>query len=171
MKNVLAFGGSNSSKSINQQLATYAVSELPQAEVIKLTDFDIPMYGIDIEENEGFPADLQKLADKIKSCDGLVLSVAEHNGNLTAFLKSILDWLSRLDRKFLADTQVVILSASPGAGGGSRALAVAQGSLPFFGADVVATCSVGNFYEVFENGKITDASTEENITQAINKLK
>lgn len=50
MKKILVFSGSNSSKSVNQKVAIYAASltEL-ETTVIDLRDYDLPMYGVDME--------------------------------------------------------------------------------------------------------------------------
>ena len=55
MKKLLAFSGSNSSKSINQQLVKHVTSFVKnnKVTVIDLRDYPLPLFSIDIEENEG----------------------------------------------------------------------------------------------------------------------
>ena len=55
MKKVIAFAGSNSSTSINKKLAVYAAGLLENVEVtiLDLNDFDMPLYGIDLEKKPG----------------------------------------------------------------------------------------------------------------------
>ena len=171
MNQIIAFAGSNSSKSINHQLVTYAASMIPNSEVIKLTDFNIPLYGIDIEETQGFPKGVKELAAIIDNSKALIISIAEHNGNMTAFFKSILDWLSRFNRKFLDGKKVVLLSTSPGGRGGASALEITKNMLPFFGAELIASCSMGDFYKNFKEGKLIGTSAEAILTSAINKIK
>ncbi|WP_301098295.1 NADPH-dependent FMN reductase [Otariodibacter sp.] len=154
---IIAFAGSNSSTSINHALVSYIANKLDKGiEVIRLTDFDSPVYAFDIEQKEGIPAATKKLAEKLATADKLIISVAEHNGNLTAFFKSHLDWLSRNDRRFLTDKKVMLLSTSPGQGAGVRALEVAKTTLPFFGAEVVATYSIPSFNDVFKDGELSE---------------
>ena len=52
MKKIIAIGGSNSKKSINKALATYAAQQVAGAEVIvaDLNDLVLPLYGVDLEE-------------------------------------------------------------------------------------------------------------------------
>ncbi len=159
----IAFAGSNSSKSINHQLVEYVSTLGKDIEVIKLTDYVSPIYSIDIEENEGIPSNIQSLNEKLQTADRLIISVAEHNGNLTAFFKNMIDWLSRNNREFLKDKEVIVLSSSPGQGGAASALQSAEKTLPYFGAKVTQTLSIGNFYKVFSDGKIIDAEIEKNI--------
>ena len=166
----IAFAGSNSSKSINHQLAVYAASLIDGAEIIKLTDFDIPMYAIDLEEAEGIPHEVNKLANTLAEADQLIISVAEHNGNMTSFLKSTLDWLSRNNREFLKDKKIVLLSTSPGGRGGASALEAVNKILPFFGGEIVSSFSLGRFYDVFENGMLKDIEQNAAIVKCLNYL-
>ncbi|MEE9439867.1 MAG: NAD(P)H-dependent oxidoreductase [Saprospiraceae bacterium] len=152
----IAFAGSNSKYSINHQLVTYVASLVKNTEVIKLTDYKIPMYGIDLEEANGIPEAVKSLDNKLGEADQFIISVAEHNGNMTAFLKSNLDWLSRNNRDFLKDKKIVLISTSPGGRGGASALEATQKILPYFGGKIVSTLSIGRFNDVFSDGELTD---------------
>jgi len=89
MKNIIAFAGSNSKTSINKELATYAASLVEQANtsILDLNDFELPIYGIDIENEKGIPNNAHKFLKAIKSADGIILSLAEHNGVYSTVLK------------------------------------------------------------------------------------
>jgi NAD(P)H-dependent FMN reductase len=62
MKNIIAFAGSNSKQSINKQLATYASSLVEDVNVtiLDLNNYDLPLYGIDLENEKGIPEDAHK---------------------------------------------------------------------------------------------------------------
>ena len=164
---IVAFAGSNSSKSINHKFIEYIASQLSNhdVEVIRLTDFNIPMYGIDIE-NTGFPNGAIELHTKIREADGVVISVAEHNGNVTAFFKSILDWISRYDREFLKDKKWLLFSTAPGKRGGASSLAIAKKTLDYFKGELVGTYSLSNFKSVMVDNQIID----EDIKTAVDDL-
>ena len=68
MKKIIAFAGSNSKKSINKQLVTYASSLLGGIEVsvLDLNDYPLPIYGIDKEIEEGVPENAAIFLEKIK---------------------------------------------------------------------------------------------------------
>lgn len=153
---IIALWGSNSSTSINKALIHYVTSLIKDVEILNLTEYNLPLYSFDIEKNKGFPESLKALDEKLKTADKLILSVAEHNGNLTAFFKSNIDWLSRYDREFLKDKKILLLSASPGKMGAANSLKIAKNTLPHFGAEIIATYSVGDFYNVFQDGKLVD---------------
>ncbi len=167
----IAFSGSNSSKSINQQLVTYAATLIENSKVLNLTSYNIPVYNIDIEENEGIPNDVKKLADILVEVDNLIISVSEHNGNISAFFKNILDWLSRNNRNFLESKKIVILSTSPGKSGGNSALKITEKTIPYFKGNVVATLSIGSFYDNFKEAKIINDEINEKLKEVILKLK
>ncbi len=166
---IIAFAGSNSKNSINHQLASYAGSLVKGSEIIKLSDYDIPMYSIDAEEATGIPNRVKELDQKLAQADALIISVAEHNGNITAFFKNILDWLSRNNRHFLDHKKVVILSTSPGQGGGASALSITEKTLPYFGATVVSTLSIPSFHKSMKNG-ILVSEIESAIKKALQEI-
>ncbi len=175
--NVLAFAASNSSKSINKTLVTYAGQLLTantgaQVEVIDLNDYEVAIYSIDREENGGIPDKVQELHGKIGAADALIISFAEHNGNLTVAYKNLADWMSRIDRHFYQNKPCILLSTSPGGGGGRNALNLALGSAPHIGMDVKASLIVPRFGSIFdkESGQMTDEETKAKLSKALKTL-
>ena len=92
----------------------------------------------------------------MKAFDGYVVSLAEHNGSYAAAFKSILDWLSRINRSVFNDKPVLLMSASPGGRGGASVLANAGAYFPHAGASEVITFSFPKFFDNFSEGKITN---------------
>lgn len=154
MKNIIAFGGSNSKDSINKELANYAANLVDGAEVavLDLNNFDLPLYGIDFENAHGIPDNAQKFLDTIKSSDGLVLSLAEHNGAYATVFKNLFDWMSRIDGKLWSDKPMLLMATSPGARGGATVLEIAKGRFPYMGGNIVAEFSLPSFYDNFKEG-------------------
>ncbi|MBI9060024.1 MAG: NAD(P)H-dependent oxidoreductase [Labilibaculum sp.] len=171
MKKIIAFAGSNSSNSINQQLVNYIATLTDQVELIKLTDYDAPIYNIDLETQDGIPDSINRLAEKLAEADQLIISVAEHNGNLSAFFKNILDWLSRKDNQFLKNKDIFLFSTSPGKTGAASALKITETTLPFFGATINSATSIGSFFDVFKDGKISEEEIIKEIEQVLNNRK
>ena len=166
---ILAFAGSNSSESINHQLIQFVGKQINEVEieVLRLTDFNIPLYGIDIEKSEGFPKGVIDLYNKIQEAHGIIISVAEHNGNVTAFFKSVIDWLSMYNGTFLEGKKILLLSTSPGQRGGASALAITQKLLSYFKGELVTSYSLGNFKKIYKDGKIIDEGIEEKVKELI----
>jgi len=164
---VLAFAASNSRASINRQLVTHAAKVLksdinPSVEVniIDLNDFEMPIYSIDRENEDGIPEAAMLFREIIGDADALLISYAEHNGLYTVAFKNIFDWCSRIDRNVFQDKPMVIMAASPGPGGGANVLKTALGAAGYFGADIKGSLSVGRFSDTFdsERGELTDAT-------------
>ena len=170
MKKIIAFSGSNSSKSINQQFVKY-VSRLitdVSVEVIDLRDYDAPIYSSDLEQ-EGIPLPIKELALKLEEGDAYIVSTPEHNGSLPAFFKNILDWSSRNNPKFFGGHPVMLLSASPGGYGGANALADLEKKMKYFGGEVIAKYSLASFNNNFDSsqGVVSDTETDHKINEAV----
>lgn len=151
MKKIIAFSGSNSSQSINHDLITYVSSQLEGVKVIRLTDFDIPMYGIDLEKSAGIPAGVRNLMALLTEADAVIISTPEHNGLMPAFFKSILDWLSRTGVKYLAEKPTLVLSTSPGNGAGKNAAFFVEKILGYAGANVIGRFNMPRFGDNFDS--------------------
>lgn len=172
---IVAFAGSNSSTSINYQLLKYAVSKMEgfQIQLLNMANYPFPLYSEDLEKENGFSNSLIELNNDITNADALILGVNEHNGNASAYFKNVLDWLSRLDRNFMADKKVLLLSTSPGAGGGKRAIEVIKNMLPHMGAVIIDLYSLPSFYKNFslENGVISNEILDEELSKVLLNFK
>lgn len=168
---VLTFSSSNSSTSINRQLIAYATSLCNNAQMIDLRDFDCPIYSPDLEKNSGAPEAIKKLHSHIEKADTLIIGLNEHNGYPSAFFKNILDWLTRVNHQFLAHKSVILISSSVGKNGGINSLKHMQLTLPVFGANIIASFSVGSFNEVFKDNQLIDQDLNLKLNNALNQLK
>ena len=171
MKKILAFGASNSSTSTNKQLANWAAQQIPDSDytLLDLNDFEMPIFSIDREKENGVPDEAQQFKELIKSHDGLLISFAEHNGNLTAAFKNIFDWASRLEGKTWAGKPMFLMATSPGGRGGSSVLNIVTKRYPFDGGKVVTSFSLPSFRQNFspENG-ITNEDLKNEFFQKLN---
>ena len=171
MKNVIAFAGSNSKQSINKQLATYA-SELidAKATILDLNDFEMPLFSIELEAEMGQPENAHKFLELIKSSDGIILSLAEHNGAYATVFKNLFDWMSRIDGKLWSDKPMLLMATSPGARGGATVLDIANGRFQFMGGNIVATFSLPSFNDNFSEGKISNKDLNDVLLIEADKL-
>jgi chromate reductase, NAD(P)H dehydrogenase (quinone) len=172
MKNIIAFAGSNSKNSINKQLAVYVARQVNGAEVtvLDLNDFELPLYGIDYEMKHGIPENSQKFLEEIKSSDGIVLSLAEHNGAYSSVFKNLFDWMSRIDGKLWNNKPILLMATSPGGRGGASVLEIAKGRFPHMGGNIIADFSLPSFNQNFLENKIVDTELNSNLKEAIKKL-
>ncbi|MEZ4874617.1 MAG: NAD(P)H-dependent oxidoreductase [Flavobacteriaceae bacterium] len=169
MKKIIVFAGSNSSTSINHELVVYASGNLQHAtvEMIRLTQFSLPLFSEDLEREEGYPEVLRALLSKIKAADAVLLSVNEHNGTVSAFFKNILDWLSRIEYKFLEGKNIFLLSTSNGKRGALSAQEYTAGVLPRFGAAEIFRFTLPSFSENFQQGQIINHELASQLKQQL----
>ncbi len=158
MKRILAFGASTSSTSINKQFAHYAAQQIKDAELtlIDLNDFEAPLYSMDIELADGIPDSIRRFKECIDSMDGLIISLAEHNGNFVAAFKNLTDWVSRIDGKVWSEKKMFLLSTSPGGRGGKSVHEIASAAFPRFGAVITGAFSLPSFNQNFTSEGIND---------------
>ncbi len=71
--------------------------------------------------------------------------MAEHNGSYTAAFKNIFDWSSRKKLKMFEGKKMIVLSTSPGAGGGRFVLESALARFPRHGAEIIGSLSLPQF--------------------------
>lgn len=169
MKKIIVFAGSNSKNSINKQLAIYASTLVEDVtiSVLDLNDFEMPLYGIDLEKESGIPDKAHEFLDLIKESDGIILSLAEHNGVYSVAFKNIFDWMSRLESQLWFEKPMLLMAAAPGGRGGATVLNIAKEKFPFMGGNIVADFSLPFFNDNFSDGKIIDQELNNQLEKAV----
>ncbi len=128
---VLAFAGSTREDSMNKKLAKEALLFAKEAGAettfIDLKDLPLPFYDADLEAQYGMPENARKLRSLMIESQVIILASPEYNASITALLKNTLDWASRSEnrgpsREAFQGKKFILLSASPGKGGGARGL-------------------------------------------------
>lgn len=172
--NILAFAASSSTTSINKQLVTYAASLLPDAttEVIDINDYPLPIFSENLEKELGQPESALKFFNKLKACDAIIISFAEHNGSYTAAYKNLFDWTSRIERGLFHQKSMVLLATSPGPSGGKNVLSAAVASAPHFAGNVKASLSIPHFYDNFDvtAQQLSNAELKLQLQNTVNSL-
>lgn len=170
---MLAFVGSNSSKSINEQLTKSVLKELNVTHTfVDLKTLDIPLFSEDLEREIKSPKGIVSLKDQIEAFEHIFITTNEHNGNLSAFFKNIVDWLSRADKSFLQGKKVFILSTSNGKRGGLGANESLQKMIERFGCEVYESYAFASFSENFnkETQEITNKDFLQEIDNKLNRI-
>ena len=169
MKKIISFAGSNSKNSINKKLATYATTKVSEAEtvVLDLNDYELPLFGVDYEAEYGVPNNAKKFLEAIQLADGIILSLAEHNGAYSAVFKNIFDWMSRIDGKLWNGVPMLLMATSPGARGGASVLEIAKNKFPFMGGNIVAEFSLPSFDANFKEGNIINDNLNSDLIEAV----
>ncbi len=181
MTQLLVFCGSSRTESFNLKLAVRlaSIAEQQGAEVslINLVDFDIPIYNGDLEDAKGLPHDAKRLKTLLRENTGLVITCPEYNGFMTPLLVNTIDWCTRsedssVDLSGFADKTVLIASASPGPGGGSRANTHLRTMLSGIWAIVFPqTLTVPSAFNAFDDrGEFLDDSMKKRAQRLIEKF-
>ena len=120
---VLVICGSLRKGSYNAALARTLPALAPGG--MKLRDApsfaSFPLYDFDIQNETGFPHDVNAWADAIRGADGLIIVSPEYNWSIPGGLKNAIDWVSRMKDQPFKDKPVALQSAAGGILGGSRA--------------------------------------------------
>lgn len=169
---LLGISGSLRQGACNRRLLREAVRAFGEAEYIE-ADIRFPLFDADLQEAEGIPETVQRLADQIADADAVMISTPEYNKNLPGVLKNALDWVSRVKGNPWKDKPVVLMAAADGRAGGERAMhSLILCMMPFranlvYGPEVfVAKCE-----EAFdESGRLTDAGAEKFLGILMRKL-
>jgi chromate reductase len=170
MKKIIAFGASSSKKSINKTLATHAAGLIKdsEVEVLDLNDFEMPIYSVDKEGETGIHPLAKTFKEKIDNADSIVISFAEHNGNVSAAYKNIYDWVSRIDMNVWQGKPLLILATSPGGRGGQSVLEVVSPGFKRSNKNVY-TFSLPSFYDNFSDG-ISNELLKESFDKVISEF-
>ena len=168
---IIAFAGSNSSRSINKKLVTYAASlfENADSEILDLNDFELPLFSVDREDVLGQPQLALDFRQKLGSADIILLSLAENNGNYSSAFKNIFDWCSRIENNVFQDKPMLLMATSPGKRGGKSVLEIAQNNLPRYGGNVKAIFSLPSFNDNFDigSGMISNGELDNQLKEII----
>src|SRR5690606_29377441 len=134
--------------------------------------FELPLFGVDLEKQNGKPEMAVKFLEKIAGADLLLLSLAEHNGNFSVAFKNIFDWASRGGVKVFQQKPMLLMATSNGARGGKSVLEIAANRFPFDGAEIKATFSLPKFSENFdvENNKIVNEELDGELKAIVEKI-
>ena len=144
---VLVFAGSARGDSLNRKLAGAAAESLRAAGLAvtfaDLRDYPMPLYDGDLEAARGMPERAKAFKELVREHDTLAIASPEYNGSFPALLKNVIDWTSRPEpgephlAVFRGKT-AVLMSISPGSGGGRRGLRHLRELLEMVGVTVIA---------------------------------
>lgn len=170
-KKITAFAGSSSRHSINKQLTGYALSYFPDTEyeinLLDLNDFEMPLFSVDREAEEGHPENAHRFLKEIGGADLIVCSLAEHNRSYSAAFKNIFDWCSRIEGKIFQNKPMLLMSTSPGGYGGGNVMNTAKTFFPQFAAKVLETFSLPLFEKNFKEGRIIEEALDQQLKETI----
>ena len=153
MCKILAFGASSSNNSMNKKLASFVANKIAPQEaiLIDLNDYEMPIYSIDRENEDGIPELAYRFKEQFKNSDAVVISFAEHNASYTSAFKNIFDWISRIDKNIWHNKPMFLLATSTGGNGAVIVLEAAYSRISRRNSNHISTFSLPNFNENFND--------------------
>jgi NAD(P)H-dependent FMN reductase len=131
----------------------------------------LPLFNQDLENTPEVRSQVVELHALFMACDGIIVASPEYNGQLTPYLKNIIDWVSRLayiDLSFenpFVDKPVLLCAASTGSSGGAMGIPSARALFGYVGGIVFGeTLCLGFAHEAWtEAGYFFDDDFEARI--------
>ncbi|MEL7279628.1 MAG: NAD(P)H-dependent oxidoreductase [Pseudomonadota bacterium] len=170
---LLTISGSLRKGSYNRQLLAVAVEAFGPADVTE-ADLNLPLYDGDLEEAEGVPDSVTKLAEQVKGADAILIASPEYNKGIPGVLKNAFDWISRVPGGAFKGKPCVVMSAAAGRSGGECAnymvvsclLALHPRLLP---GPMVLVAGAHNEFD--ENGKLSNKLYLDGIKERMTALR
>lgn len=141
---------------------------------VQEADLRLPLYDGDLEEAEGIPASVQRLADQIKGAQAVIIATPEYNKSISGVLKNALDWVSRTEGAPWDSKPVAIMSAAAGRAGGERAQFALRLCMMPFGTRIIQTPEMllaASFNAFDEDGALSDERSVASLTGLMDALK
>ena len=167
---VTGFAGSLRTASYNRALLAVCVELAPPGMTIEPFDLrDLPLYDRGVED-AGFPEAVKALRDAIAGADALLIVTPEYNAGMPAVTKNAVDWASRRPAPTPLDGKpTLVMGATPGRLGTTRAQAQLRGSLAHAGAIVLPRPQVfvAAAGAKLVDGVLVDEETRERVTTTL----
>lgn len=182
---LLILSGSARSGSLSRRLAQAASLAATQAGFVAreldLRALALPVYDGDLEAAEGLPAGVGVLHQALLDSDAVLVVTPEYNGFPTPLFINSMDWLSRIQASEgrpsgvagTANKPTALLSMSPGAVGGLRALNYVRQFLQMNFASLVIPqqFALGHAGDAFEaDGTLKDERNRQAVQGVLDAL-
>jgi NAD(P)H-dependent FMN reductase len=143
---LLLIPGSQRTESFNARLLgdfALRLEGLCEVDLLWPGQVDLPLFNQDLETAPELVARVAALHRRIACSHGLIVASPEYNGQLTPYLKNLIDWVSRLAYidagcgNAFVDRPTLLCSASTGGSGGALAITHARALFGYVGCLVI----------------------------------
>ena len=135
-----------------------------------MTEFDVPLYNMDIQNSSGIPATVNDFVKRITQAQKIIISSPEYNFSMSGVLKNLIDWVSRVQPMPWKGVEILLMSASPSMVGGNRGLWNTRIPLEACGSFVYPEMfSLADAYKAFDqDGSLADKKLQSRLGQLLN---
>ncbi len=181
MTQLLLLSGSQRQESFNARLLNHLAQHVEDScGLLTAAPFAeyLPIFNQDLENEPTIRAQVTELHAVFMACDGIVVASPEYNGQLTPYLKNIIDWVSRLayidpafDNPFV-DKPVLLCTASTGGSGGAMGIPSARALFGYVGGVVFGeTISVPFAHQAWTDaGYFFEGDFEDHLQHVIQRF-
>ncbi len=181
MTRLLLLSGSQRRLSYNSRLIGYlgeALQDKCQIDLIDPSEIDLPLFNQDLETNPLLQKKVAAIHQRFLLSDGMIIACPEYNGQMTPYLKNLVDWVSRLayilpdfDNPFI-DRPTLLCSASTGWTGGAVGIPHARALFGYVGCCVLGgAITVSHVDQLWTDfGFVFDPSFESHIQDTCQRL-
>jgi chromate reductase, NAD(P)H dehydrogenase (quinone) len=172
MATIIGIAGSLRRGSFNAALLRACAEHAPSGLNVDTGSISgIPVYDGDVEKEQGIPASVTELKDRIAQSDGLLIVTPEYNSSVPGVLKNAIDWLTRPPKdiaRVFGDKPVALMGATPGRGGTRLAQAAwlpvfrTLGMRAWFGKQLYVAGAAKAFDE---QGKLVDQTVKQLLSE------
>ena len=165
MTTLLAFSGSLRGESFNTRILTALPALAPAGTTIALFDISqLPLYNQDLDA-ENVPDVVAALRSAVAEADGVIIATPEYNHSFSAVTKNLIDWASRPFMKGpIIGKKSMVISVTPGPGGGVHATEATAEVLTLLAGNVVARVNAGAVHEKIDaSNTVTDAELADQL--------
>ncbi len=170
---LLGLSGSLRKNATNRKLMREAARLFGPCTFVE-ADLNLPLYDGDLEESQGIPASVQKLADQIDQAHAVVISCPEYNKGPSGVMKNALDWVSRTNGKPWMDKPLAVMSAAAGRAGGERSQMILRSFMVPFQPRILQGPEIhlaNSSKEFDDNGRLTSDRYEHSVQTLMQKLR
>jgi NAD(P)H-dependent FMN reductase len=112
-------------------------------DILQPQDVKLPLFNQDLEAEPAIREEIERLHGRFRAASGFLIASPEYNGQVTPWLKNLVDWVSRLpwiDERYdsaFVDRPTLLCSASTGGSGGSVGIPSARALFGYVGCAVL----------------------------------
>jgi NAD(P)H-dependent FMN reductase len=171
--NIFLMSASLRSESVNNKLTDLCKKILSANHKIdhaNMSEFDAPLYNMDIQTSSGIPANINDFAKRIKLAKKIIISAPEYNYSISGVLKNLIDWVSRVQPMPWKNVEILLMSASPSMVGGNRGLWHTRVPLEACGSFVYPEMfSLADAFNAFDkDGSLVDKKLQSRLERLLN---